>query len=245
MWKGIRASVLRRRVGWRSAPCRVASVHAEADKDAGTTAGGEETVEEIGLGFAELLALLALHGGPSAQSTAELLGLIDYADIPEVLSSGASALVARRFADVGSSGELLVEGAVAGIAAALGDAERRMDLTLESPAWSDRIVLLEAPGIAVLMRPRAYGTWWALPQRADLPPAEATFQLLAGHLGEHPEGRVLVERHGVGQGYALSVRRAHDGGWLLGVKTPDSADIAEDPGDDVVLLTALRAVRND
>ncbi|MCH6469257.1 hypothetical protein [Sinomonas terrae] len=219
-------------------------MHAEAEEDAEKTAA-EGTAEEIGLGFAELLALLALHGGPSAQATAELLGIIDYADIPEVLSSGASALVARRFAEVGSTGELLVEGPVAGIAAALGGAERRMDLTLESSEWSDRIILLEAPGIAILLRPRAYGTWWALPQRADLAPTEATFQLIAGHLGEHPDGRVLVERHGVGQGYALSVRRAHDGGWLLGVKMPDSADIAEDPGDDGVLLTALRAVRND
>ncbi|WP_138442169.1 hypothetical protein [Sinomonas susongensis] len=220
-------------------------MQAETEKGAGTTAGGERTVEEIGLGFAELLALLALHGGPSTEGTAELLGLLDYADIPEVLSAGASALVARGFADVGGSGELLVEGPVAGIATALGDAERRMNLTLESPAFSDRIVLLEAPGVAVLMRPRAYGTWWALPQRADLPPAEATLQLVAGHLGEQPRGRVLVERHGVGQGYALSVRRADDGGWLLGVKIPDSAEIPEDPGDDVVLLTALRAVRND
>lgn len=211
----------------------------------GTPEAAAGAVEEIGLSFAELLALLALHGGQSAQETADLLGLIDYADVPEVLSSGASALVARGFARVGADGELLVEGAVAGIAIALGDAERRMDLALESSAWTDRIVILEAEGIAILLRPRAYSTWWALPQRADLSPAEATFHLVAGHLSEHAEGRVLVERHGVGQGYALSVRRADDGGWLLGVKNPGSDDVAEDPGDDDVLLMALRAVRND
>ena len=206
---------------------------------------GSAYPEELGLGFGEILALLALHGGGAAGSTAELLGLDEYARLPEIVSAGASSLVARGYARVSASGELTVDGPIAGVAAALGGAERRMDLALEATGWTDRIVLLEAPGIAILLRPRAYGTWWALPQRTDVSAAEATLYLVQGHLEEHPDGRVLVERHEVGEGYALSVRRAGSGEWLLGVKSPGADAAPEEPGDAVVLLAALRAVLND
>lgn len=201
--------------------------------------------EQIGLGFAEVLALLAFHGGESTPATAALLGVDHYANIPDLVSAGVSSLVARSYAHVDAQGELSVEGAVAGIAVALGAAERRMLLTLESPEWSDRIVLLETPEVAVLARPRAYGTWWVLPQPAELPGAEATFALVRGHLTEHPEGRVLVERHIEGHGVALSIRRAGDNGWMLGQVVPDTEDIAEFPADDDALVVTLRAVRGD
>ena len=201
--------------------------------------------QQIGLGFAEVLALLALHGGASAPLTAELLGVDRYADVPDVVSAGASSLVARGYALVDARGELSVEGAVAGIAVALGAAERRMLLTLEASGWTDRIVLLEAPEVAILLRPRAYGTWWALPQPADVPGAEATLSLVRGHLTEHPAGRVTVERHLEGQGVSLTVRRAEDGGWLLGQTVPEGEDPTEYPADDADLLVTLRAVRGD
>jgi hypothetical protein len=225
------------------------SPHSAQTSDAVSAESGPDYPEQIGLGFAEILALLALDGGESAPATAELLGIEEFARLPEVVSAGASSLVAHGYAHVGPSGELSVEGPMAGIATALGRAERRMDLTLESPEWTDRIILLEAPGIAVLLRPRAYSTWWALPQRIDLSPAEATLALVRGHLAERPGGRVLVERHDVGRGYALSVRRAGrnagDGAWLLGIKPPGADAATEEPGDDATLLAALRAVRND
>lgn len=201
--------------------------------------------EQIGLGFAEVLALLALHGGESAPATAELLGVDGYANVPEIVSAGVSSLVARSYAHVDARGELSVEGAVAGIAVALGSAERRMLLTLEAPAQNDRIVLLEAPEVSVLLRPRAYSTWWVLPQPADLPGAEATFRLVRGHLSENPAGQVRVERHGSRHAQALRIRQAHDGGWLLARVSPDSADPTEHPADDEALLVTLRAVRND
>ncbi|GAB3281662.1 hypothetical protein GCM10027449_22910 [Sinomonas notoginsengisoli] len=201
--------------------------------------------EQIGLGFAEILALLAFHGGESGPAAAALLGVDRYENLPDMVSAGVSSLVARSYAHVDPHGELSIEGEVAGIAIALGAAERRMLLTLESPAWTDRIVLLEAPDVAVLLRPRAYGTWWALPQPADLPGAEATLNLVRGHLTENPRGRVLVERHVEGQGVALSVRRSDDGGWLLGQTVPGSEELAEFPADDAALLVTLRAVRGD
>lgn len=201
--------------------------------------------EQIGLGFAEVLALLAFHGGDSAPATAALLGIDRYAAVPDMVSAGVSSLVARSFAHVDAHGELSVDGPVAGIAVALGGAERRMLLTLESASWTDRIVLLEAPEVAVLARPRAYGTWWVLPQPADIAPAEATFHLVRGHLAEHPDGQVLVERHIDGQGVALRVRSAHDGGWLLGQVVPGAEEVAEFPADDESLIVTLRAVRGD
>lgn len=204
-----------------------------------------EVPEQIGLGFAEVLALIAFHGGEAAPETAELLGVDRYAAVPEMVSSGVSSLVARGYAHVDAHGELSVEGAVAGIATALGIAERRMLLILEAPEWTDRIVLLEAPGVSILARPRAYGTWWVLPQPADVPGAEATLALVRGHLREHPTGRVLVERHGEGQGVALSVRRTDDGAWLLARTGAGSDAPPEFPADDDALLVTLRAVRGD
>lgn len=202
--------------------------------------------EQIGLGFAEVLALLAFHGGESAPATAALLGVDQYANVPDIVSAGVSSLVARSYAHVDAHGELTVEGAVAGIAVALGAAERRMLLTLETPTWTDRIVLLEAPEVAVLLRPRAYGTWWVLPQPADVPGAEATLNLVRGHLTENPQGRVLVERHVEGQGVALSVRRTDDGEWLLAqAGAVSDAPPTEFPADETDLLITLRAVRGD
>lgn len=206
---------------------------------------GPEIPEQIGLGFAEVLALIAFHGGPAAPETASLLGVDRYANVQDMVSSGVSSLVARGYAHVDAHGELSVEGAVAGIAAALGTAERRMLLTLEAPEWTDRIVLLEAPEVSILARPRAYGTWWVLPQPADVPGAEATRALVLGHLREHPAGRVLVERHSVGEGHALSVRAGRGQGWLLGVKVPDSDEFEEFPASDSDLLVTLRGVRGD
>ena len=106
-------------------------------------------------------------------------------------------------------------------------------------------MLLEAPEVAVLARPRAYGTWWVLPQPADIPAAEATFHLVRGHLAEHPEGRVLVERHLEGHGVALSIRPSDDGGWLLAQAAPGTEESAEFPADDDALVVTLRAVRGD
>ena len=201
--------------------------------------------EQIGLGFAEVLTLLAFHGGDSVPATAALLGVDHYENVEALIAAGASSLVARSYAFVDARGELTVEGAVAGIAVALGAAELRVLLTLEAPGGTDRIVLLEAPDVAILLRSRAYGTWWALPQPADVAGAEATFSLVRGHLDEHPAGRVLVERHGEGQGVALTVRRADDGGWLLGQKVPGSEAAPEYPGNDADLLVTLRGVRGD
>lgn len=204
-----------------------------------------EVPEQIGLGFAEVLALIAFHGGPAAPETASLLGVDRYASVPDMVSSGVSSLVARGYATVDADGELSVEGPIAGIAAALGTAERRMLLTLEAPGWTDRIVLLEGPEVSILARPRAYGTWWILPQPADVPAVEATRALVLGHLREHPDGRVLVERHTAGEGHALSVRAADGQGWLLGVAVPGSEGLEEFPASDSDLLVTLRGVRGD
>ncbi|MGY3564639.1 hypothetical protein [Sinomonas sp. RB5] len=201
--------------------------------------------EQIGLGFAEVLALLAFHGGDSVEATAALLGVDHFANVEDIISAGASSLVARSYALVDARGELTVEGPVAGIAVALGGAERRMLLTLEASGWTDRIVLLEAPEVAILLRPRAYGTWWALPQPADVPGAEATLSLVRGHLTDHPAGRVTVERHLEGQGVSLTIRRADDRGWLLGQTVPEGEEPTEYPADDADLLVTLRAVRGD
>lgn len=201
--------------------------------------------EQIGLGFAEVLTLLAFHGGDSVPATAALLGVDHYANVEDLIAAGASSLVARSYALVDARGELTVEGVVAGIAVALGAAERRMLLTLEGSGWTDRIVLLEAPDVSILLRPRAYGTWWALPQPADVAGAEATLSLVRGHLAEHSGGRVIVERHVEGQGVALTVRRSDDGGWLLGQRMPGSEEPTEYPADDDDLLVTLRGVRGD
>ena len=194
--------------------------------------------DQIGLGFAELAALFAVQPGPSTDATAAALGLADQLGNELVVSAGASSLVARGFATATPDDELEVSGPIAALAQALGHTERLVNLSLLTADSVDRLALIEAEGIGVLLQPRAFHTWWAMAQRPDLSASQAMLFVIRKHLEQNPDGGASVARPDDPQGRRLLVKRAA-AGWTIGTYVPGTDAVDESPADDTSLLAAI------
>lgn len=198
--------------------------------------------DQIGLGFAEVIALISLAPGESAGTTAGTLGLGEHLRNPLVISAGASSLVAHGYASATPDDEIEVTGPLAAIALALGTAERILELSLLTPDSVDRIWFIEAAEIAILLQERGALTWWAMAQRADLPRSEAISFVIRKHLGQHPQSGVSLARPGDPSGRRLLVK----GGaapWAIGFYRPGIEEVEESPADDAALLAAISEIR--
>lgn len=198
--------------------------------------------DQIGLGFAELAALFAFQPGPSTESTAAALGLADQVGQELVVSAGASSLVARGFATATPDEELEVSGPIAALAQALGHAERVVNLSLLTADSIDRLALVEAEGIGILLQPRAFQTWWAMAQRPDLSASQALLFIIRKHLEQNPDGGASVARPDDPDGRRLLVKRG-GAGWTIGTYVPGTEAVGESPADDPALLAAIDGIR--
>ncbi|MDP9884726.1 hypothetical protein J2W21_002240 [Sinomonas atrocyanea] len=198
--------------------------------------------DQIGLGFAEVIALMSLAPGDAAETTAAALGLAEHRGNPLVVSAGASSLVAHGYASATPDDEIEVTGPLAAIALALGTTERILELSLLTPDSIDRIWFVEAPDIAILLQERAALTWWAMAQRADLPRAEAIAFVIRKHLGQHPQSGVSLVRHGDPSGRRLLVKGG-EAPWTIGFYRPGLEEVEESPADDPALLAAITDIR--
>ena len=201
-----------------------------------------DSPDQIGLGFAELAALFAFQPGPSTESTAAALGLADQLGNELVVSAGASSLVARGLATATPDEELEVSGPVAALAQALGHAERVMNLSLLTADSIDRLALVEAEGIGILLQPRAFNTWWAMAQSPDVSAAEAMLFIIRKHLEQNPDGGAALGRPDDPQGRRLLVKRGGSA-WTVGTYVPEADAVDELPADDAALLAAIDRVR--
>lgn len=198
--------------------------------------------DQIGLGFAELAALFAFQPGPSTESTAAALGMADQLGNELVVSAGASALVARGLAMATPEEELEVSGPIAAVTHALGHAERVVNLSLLTAETVDRLALIEAEGIGILLQPRAFNTWWAMAQRPDLSVSEAMLFIIRKHLDQNPDGGAALGRPDDPQGRRLLVKRGGTA-WTVGTYVPETDAVDELPADDAALLAAIDDVR--
>ena len=201
-----------------------------------------DSPDQIGLGFAELAALFAFQPGPSTESTAVALGLADQLGNELVVSAGASSLVARGFATATPDDELEVSGPIAALAQALGHTQQLVNLSLLTADSVDRLALLEAEGIGVLLQPRAFHTWWAMAQRPDLSASQAMLFIIRKHLEQNPDGGASLARPDDPQGRRLLVK-AGPTGWTIGTYVPGTDAVDESPADDAALLAAIDDVR--
>lgn len=153
-----------------------------------TTTAGTTYPDAIGFGFAEIATLASMRGGDAAMSSAEALRVAEYLNNQELVTAGASSLVARGLATVEDDGELSVSGPTAAVATALSSATRRMEISLLTADGGDSVIGIESPDIHLLFQPRAYLTWWAMAQRSDLSAAEANLFIVKEHLRVNPQG---------------------------------------------------------
>jgi len=200
----------------------------------------------LGLGYAELAALLAMRPGEPSTASAAALRIPKEAADGEVIRAGASSLVAHGLATVGPKRELRVRGAVAAILTALSSARCRVDLGLLAPDRATETMLqVESPEFSILLQPRSYLAWFAMAQDPALSGAQALLTLVTSHLTSHPDGGATVYRRETPAQGRLLIRR-DTAGWTVGYQYEDGEDVLQRTAlDDDALLAELRNVRGD
>lgn len=202
--------------------------------------------DAIGYGFAEVAALASLWGGEAALLSAQALRVDSYLGDTNMVSAGASSLVARGLATAESDGLLSVAGPTAAVAAVLSSASRRMEISLLNADGGDSVIAMESEDIHLLFQPRAYFTWWAMAQRPDVTAAEANFMVVKQHLHSAPQGGATLRRREDPTGQILYVKNGGDGSWTIGTSNTQQKEIAETAGvDDAALLDQIRTIRQD
>ncbi|UEL27631.1 hypothetical protein [Pseudarthrobacter sp. L1SW] len=202
--------------------------------------------DAIGYGFAEMAALASLRGGDAAVLSAEALRVGSYLGDRDMVSAGASSLVARGLATAGSDGLLAVAGPTAAVATVLSSASRRMEIALLTAEGGDSVIAMESADIHLLFQPRSYFTWWAMAQRPDVTAAEANLMVIKQHLHSNPQGGATVRRREEPTGQTLYVKNGGGGTWTIGTSNAQQKDIVEATGlDDAALLDQIRTIRQD
>lgn len=202
--------------------------------------------DAIGYGFAEMAALASLRGGDAAVLSAEALRVGSYLGDTDMVSAGASSLVARGLATAGSDGLLAVAGPTAAVATVLSSASRRMEISLLTAEGGDSVIAMESADIHLLFQPRSYFTWWAMAQRPDVTAAEANLMVIKQHLHSNPQGGATVRRREEPTGQTLYVKNGGGGTWTIGTSNAQQKDIVEATGlDDAALLDQIRTIRQD
>jgi hypothetical protein len=211
-----------------------------------TTTEAAAIPDAIGYGFAEIVTLASLQGGDAAVLSAEALRVDTYLSDTDMVSAGASSLVARGLARAESDGLLSVSGPTAAVAALLSSASRRIEISLLTDQGGDSVICMESEDIHLLFQPRAYFTWWAMAQRPDVTAAEANLMVIRQHLHDNPQGGATVRRREDPAGQTLYVRNGGDRTWTVGISTSRQKDIAETTGvNDAALLDHIRTIRQD
>jgi hypothetical protein len=211
-----------------------------------TTTEATAVPDAIGYGFAEITTLASLRGGDAAVLSAQALRVGDYLGDTDMVSAGASSLVARGLATAESDGLLSVAGPTAAVASVLSSARRRMEISLLTAEGGDSVIGMESADIHLLFQPRAYFTWWAMAQRPDITAAEANLSVIRHHLHSNPQGGATIRRREELTGQTLYVKNGGDGSWTIGTSNSGQKDIAEITGlDDAALLDQIRTIRQD
>lgn len=211
-----------------------------------TTTEAATIPDAIGYGFAEMVTLANLKGGNAAVLSAEALRVDGYLDDTDMVSAGASSLVARGLATAEKDGLLSVSGPTAAVASLLSSASRRIEISLLTAEGGDSVVFMENDDVHLLFQPRAYFTWWAMAQRPDVTAAEANLMVIKQHLRNNPQGGATLRRREDPTGQTLYVKEGSDGSWTVGLSTPEQKDIAETRGvDDAGLLGYIQIIRQD
>ena len=202
-------------------------------------------VDVIGFGVGELAYLLNVFEGPSRDRSVSVFRAEELVEDSTLNTAGASSLLARDLAVVSDDDQVGVKGVAAAVATAMGHATRWTEMSLLTEDSMDNVVLIEAPEVALMLQPRALGTWFAFAQDPTIGSAEAILRVLRQHVEEHPGGTAYLVFKTLQEEKHLLVRR--DGnGWATGVPDFATDEVAESaPLDDAGLLAGIEESRGE
>lgn len=202
-------------------------------------------VDVIGFGVGELAYLLNVFEGPSRDRSVSVFRAEELVEDSTLNTAGASSLLARDLAVVSDDDQVGVKGVAAAVATAMGHATRWTEMSLLTEDSMDNVVLIEAPEVALMLQPRALGTWFAFAQDPTIGSAEAILRVLRQHVEEHPGGTAYLVFKTLQEEKHLLVRR--DGNdWATGVPDFASDEVAESaPLDDAGLLAGIEESRGE
>lgn len=200
-------------------------------------------VDVIGFGVGEFAYLLNVFEGPARDRSVSVFRAGELVDDITLTTAGASSLLARDLAAVDDGGDLGVKGVAAAVATALGQAESWTELSLLTGDSMDNVVLLEAPGVALMLQPRLLGTWFVFAQDPAISSAEATLRVIRRHVADNPGGTAYLVFKTLDAEKHLLVRRGGDS-WATGIPDFATDEVAETRGlDDAGLLHAIEVSR--
>jgi len=202
-------------------------------------------VDVIGFGVGELAYLLNFFEGPSRDRSVGVFRAEELVEDSTLNTAGASSLLARDLAVVSDDDQVGVKGVAAAVATAMGHATRWTEMSLLTEDSMDNVVLVEAPEVALMLQPRALGTWFAFAQDPTIGSAEAILRVLRQHVEEQPGGTAYLVFKTLQEEKHLLVRR--DGnGWATGVPDFATDEVAESaPLDDAGLLAGIEESRGE
>jgi hypothetical protein len=200
-------------------------------------------VDVIGFGVGEFAYLLNVFEGPARDRSVTVFRAEEMIDDVNLSTAGASSLLARDMATVDDDGDLGVTGVAAAVATALGQATRWTEIALLTGDAMDNVVLLEAPGVSLMLQPRLLGTWFVFAQDPEISSAEATLRVVRRHVEQNQGGSAYLVFKTLGSEQHLLIRR-EDSTWTTGVPDFDKDEVAETAGmDDAGLLAAIGDAR--
>jgi hypothetical protein len=201
-------------------------------------------VDVIGFGIGEFAYLLNVFEGPARDRSVGVFRAGELVDDVTLSTAGASSLLARDLATIDDDGDLGVTGVAAAVATALGQATRWTEISLLTADAMDNVVLIEAPGVALMLQPRILGTWFVFAQDHAISSAEATLRVVRQHVEQNAGGSAyLVFKTLDGERHLLVRRDA--GSWTSGVPNFETDEVAETAGlDDAGLLRAIEESRD-
>ncbi|WP_299167015.1 hypothetical protein [uncultured Arthrobacter sp.] len=201
--------------------------------------------DAIGFGFAEVAALLNLAPGAAATASAAALRVSDEIGETRIVAAGGSSLVARGLAFPDNDGVLSVGGPVAAVTRALTTAQRRIEISLIAPSYSDSVISIESAEYEILMQPRSHLTWFAMAKRPDITGAEANLFIVQSHCAEHPDGGAIVKNRETPEAADLLIK-VEEGAWTVGHRLPGADSVESERGlSESDVLARLRALRQD
>lgn len=200
-------------------------------------------IDVIGFGVGEFAYLLNVFDGPARDRSVGVFRAGELVDDVTLSTAGASSLMARDMATIDEDGDLGVTGVAAAAATALGQATRWTEVSLLTGDTMDNVVLIEAPGVALMLQPRLLGTWFVFAQDPDITSAEATLRLVRQHVEQNAGGSAYLVFKTLAAEEHLLVRR-EENTWTTGIPDFVADEVAETEGlDDGGLLAGIERAR--
>ena len=112
------------------------------------------------------------------------------------------------------------------MATALGQATRWTEVSLLTGDTMDNVVLVEAPGVALMLQPRLLGTWFVFAQDPAISSAEATLRVIRQHVEQNPGGSAYLVFKTLDAEQHLLVRRDGET-WTTGMPDFATDEVAE------------------